>query len=86
MVSLLLRQGGAALRMLLAATVVHGLVYPLAVWGVSRLPGLQSQAEGSLLPNGRGDEAGACRIDEPSCSLPRPRPSGSALIGIDPVP
>ena len=64
MISLLLRQGGAALRMLLAATVVLGLVYPLAVWGVSRLPGLHGPAEGSVLA---GD-------------------SGSALIGIDPVP
>ena len=46
MVSLLLRQGGTALRMLLAATVVLGLVYPLAVWGVSRLPGLQRARRG----------------------------------------
>jgi len=49
MISLLLRQGGAALRMLLAATVVLGLVYPFAVWGVSRLPGLNGPAEGSVL-------------------------------------
>ena len=40
MITLLLRQSGAALRMLLVATVVLGLAYPLAVWGVSRLPGL----------------------------------------------
>jgi potassium-transporting ATPase KdpC subunit len=92
MVSLLLRQTGAALRMLLAATVVLGLVYPLAVWGVARLPGLHGPAEGSVLttpdgtPNGRGDEAGACSPAERSCPLPRPRPSGSSLIGIDPVP
>jgi K+-transporting ATPase ATPase C chain len=52
MVSLLLRQSGAALRMLLAATVVLGLVYPLAVWGVSRLPGLHFRAEGSVVPGG----------------------------------
>ncbi|MGZ8749731.1 MAG: potassium-transporting ATPase subunit C [Pseudonocardia sp.] len=64
MVSLLLRQGGTALRVLLVATVVLGLLYPLAVWGVSRLPGLNGPAEGSVLA---GD-------------------SGSALIGIDPVP
>ena len=44
----LLRQSGAALRMLLVATVVLGLVYPLAVWGVSRLPGLHGPAEGTI--------------------------------------
>jgi K+-transporting ATPase ATPase C chain len=54
MVTLLLRQSGAALRMLLAATVVLGLVYPLAVWGVSRLPGLNGPAEGSVLPGNAG--------------------------------
>ena len=50
----LLRQGGAALRMLLVATVVLGLVYPLAVWGVSRLPGLSGPAEGSIVSGGSG--------------------------------
>ena len=54
MISLLLRQGGAALRMLLAATVVLGLVYPFAVWGVSRLPGLHGPAEGSVLAGDTG--------------------------------
>jgi K+-transporting ATPase ATPase C chain len=49
MITLLLRQGGAALRMLLVATVALGLGYPLAVWGVSRLPGLHAAAEGSVL-------------------------------------
>jgi potassium-transporting ATPase KdpC subunit len=49
MIMLLLRQSGAALRMLLVATVALGLVYPLAVWGVSRLPGLHAPAEGSVL-------------------------------------
>src|SRR6187551_3714359 len=49
MITLLLRQGGAALRMLLAATVVLGLAYPLAVWGVARLPGLHGPAEGSVV-------------------------------------
>ena len=50
----LLRQTGAALRMVLVATVVLGFVYPFAVWGVSRLPGLHGPAEGSLLPEGGG--------------------------------
>jgi K+-transporting ATPase ATPase C chain len=67
MVTLLLRQSGAALRLLLVATVALGLVYPLAVWGVSRLPGLDGPAEGSVV------------------TAPDGRPSGSFLIGIDPV-
>jgi K+-transporting ATPase ATPase C chain len=48
MLTLMLRQGAAALRMLLVATVVLGLAYPLTVWGVSRLPGLHGRAEGSV--------------------------------------
>jgi potassium-transporting ATPase KdpC subunit len=62
MVTLLLRQGGAALRMLLAATVVLGLVYPLAVWGVSRLPGLNGPAEGSVVTASGGTAAGSSLI------------------------
>ena len=33
--------------LLLVATVVLGLGYPLAVWAVAHVPGLSSQAEGS---------------------------------------
>lgn len=42
-------QGGTGLRVLLAMTVLTGLIYPLAVWGVSRLPGLHANAEGSIV-------------------------------------
>ena len=62
MVTLLLRQGGTALRMLLVATVVLGLVYPLAVWGVSRLPGLHGPAEGSVVTAPDGTPAGSSLI------------------------
>lgn len=49
-----LRQGLAGLRMLLLFTVITGLLYPLAVWTVSRLPGLRDNAEGSIITaNGR---------------------------------
>jgi potassium-transporting ATPase KdpC subunit len=68
MLTFLLRQGGAALRMLLVATVFLGLVYPLAVWGIARLPGLHDPAEGSVVTAANGT------------------PTGSSLIGIDPVP
>src|SRR3954453_4331411 len=62
MINLLLRQSGAALRMLLVATVALGLVYPLAVWGVARLPGLNSRAEGSVVTAANGTAAGSALI------------------------
>ncbi len=70
----LVRQLGPALRLLLVATVVLGVVYPLAIWGVTRLPGLHSRAEGSLLPG-----VSASGVPTPGA------PGGSRLIGIDPV-
>ncbi|WP_157621270.1 potassium-transporting ATPase subunit C [Saccharothrix sp. NRRL B-16348] len=39
------KQALAGLRILLVLTVITGVLYPAAVWGVSRLPGLQSNAE-----------------------------------------
>ena len=39
MFTLILRQSGAALRVLLIATVVLGLAYPFAVWGCRGYPG-----------------------------------------------
>jgi K+-transporting ATPase ATPase C chain len=44
-----IRQHVAALRALLVLTLLTGIVYPLAVWGVSFLPGLHDKAEGSLI-------------------------------------
>jgi K+-transporting ATPase ATPase C chain len=58
----LLRQGGAALRLLLVATVALGLVYPLAVWGVARLPGLSGSAEGSVVTGPDGTPVGSSLI------------------------
>jgi K+-transporting ATPase ATPase C chain len=49
-------------RLLLVATVVLGLAYPLAVWGVSRLPGLVGPAEGSVLTAPDGTPAGSSLI------------------------
>ena len=40
-----LKQSWAGLRILLALTVLLGVLYPMAVWGVSRLPGLRANAE-----------------------------------------
>ena len=65
MLTLLLRQTGAAFRMLLVATVVLGLAYPLAVWAIARLPGVDGPAEGSLLaaPNEVGAGSSLIGID-----------------------
>jgi K+-transporting ATPase ATPase C chain len=62
MSTLLLRQAGTALRALLLATVVLGLAYPLAVWAVSRLPGLHDRAEGSVLAGPDGTPAGSALV------------------------
>ena len=85
MINLLLRQSGAALRMLLLATVALGLVYPLAVWGVARLPGLNGPAEGSVVTAADGTPAGSSLIGvDPVAPYPaadpffHARPSASA--------
>jgi potassium-transporting ATPase KdpC subunit len=49
MMSSLVRQGLAGLRILLVLTVLTGVLYPLGVWLVGRLPGLQANAEGSVV-------------------------------------
>lgn len=49
MFSTLRRQTGVGLRLLLVFTVVCGIVFPLVVWGVSRIPGLSHSAEGSTI-------------------------------------
>ena len=75
MITLLLRQSGAALRMLLVATVVLGLVYPLAVWGVARLPGLHGPAEGSVVTAPDGTPPGSSLIGiDPVAGRPGRRP------------
>jgi potassium-transporting ATPase KdpC subunit len=45
----LLRQLWAGTKLLIVLTIVTGIVYPAAVWAVSRVPGLQARAEGSVV-------------------------------------
>lgn len=45
----LVKQTLAGLRVLLALTILLGVLYPLGVWMVSRIPGLQANAEGSVV-------------------------------------
>jgi potassium-transporting ATPase KdpC subunit len=91
MANLLLRQSGAALRMLLAFTVVLGLGYPFAVWGVSRLPGLHGPAEGSVVTAADGTPRGSSLIGiDPVAADPaadpwfHTRPSASAADVLGP--
>jgi K+-transporting ATPase ATPase C chain len=45
----LLKQTAAGLRVLVALTILLGVLYPLGVWVVSRIPGLEANAEGSVI-------------------------------------
>lgn len=45
----LVKQSLAGLRILLVLTVLTGVLYPFGVWVVSRIPGLQANAEGSVV-------------------------------------
>jgi len=45
----MIKQTLAGLRVLLVFTVLLGVVYPLGIWAVSRIPGLQANAEGSMI-------------------------------------
>lgn len=48
----------AGLRVLIVLTVITGILYPLGVWAVSRIPGLQANAEGSIVSQ-NGQAAGS---------------------------
>jgi potassium-transporting ATPase KdpC subunit len=56
------RQTATGLRLLLLFTVLCGIVYPLAVWGVAHLPGLAGKAEGSIVTDAAGRPAGSSLI------------------------
>ena len=47
-----LREHAAALRLLLAFTVVFGIAYPLVITAVAQVPGLKSRADGSTIAHG----------------------------------
>ncbi len=85
------RQHWAALRALMALTVITGFAYPLLVWGVAQLPGLHANAEGSII-TAAGKPVGSKLIgqlftDKEGNPLPRyfqSRPS-SGGSGYDPT-
>jgi K+-transporting ATPase ATPase C chain len=67
----LVKQTLAGLRVLLVLTVITGVLYPAAVWGVSRLPGLHANAEAVDTTLVGVDRGGDGRF--------RTRPSAAAL-------
>jgi K+-transporting ATPase ATPase C chain len=61
---ILLKQAMAGLRVLIVLTVILGVVYPLGVWAVSRIPGLEGNAEGSVITqNGQAVGSSLIGID-----------------------
>jgi K+-transporting ATPase ATPase C chain len=58
------RQHLAAVRALLVATVLLGLVYPLAITAVAQIPGLRSRAAGSLVTAADGRVVGSSLIGQ----------------------
>jgi K+-transporting ATPase ATPase C chain len=62
MLTSIVRQSGTALRVLLVMTVVLGIVYPLGIWLVARVPGLSGPAEGSVIRAADGTAVGSSLI------------------------
>lgn len=87
----LLRQHTAALRALLVLTVIVGLAYPVFIWLVAQIPGLQDKANGSIV-EANGKPVGSSLIgqsftDSDGNALPQyfqSRPS-AAGDGYDPL-
>ncbi|MBW0131422.1 potassium-transporting ATPase subunit C [Pseudonocardia oceani] len=93
MLTTIARQSAAAVRVLLVLTLLLGLVYPLGIWLVSRLPGLSGPAEGSILRSADGTAVGSSLIGiDPVAADPaadpffHTRPSATAQdgLGLDP--
>jgi K+-transporting ATPase ATPase C chain len=60
----LFNQTLAGLRVLLVMTVLLGVVYPLGVWAIARIPGLEGNAEGSIVTrNGQAVGSSLIGID-----------------------
>ncbi len=87
-----LREHAAALRILLAFTVVFGLAYPLVITAVAQVPGLKARADGSTISR-NGKVAGSKLIgqnftDAKGNALPQyfqSRPSAAGATGYDPT-
>ena len=87
-----LREHGAALRLLIAFTVIFGVLYPLAITAVAQVPGLKSRADGSTIArNGKvvgSTLLGQNFLDAKGNPLPQyfqSRPSAAGATGYDPT-
>jgi K+-transporting ATPase ATPase C chain len=56
------RQALTGLRVLVVLTVLTGILYPLGIWAVTRLPGLSGPAEGSVVASADGRFSGSSLI------------------------
>ena len=90
MLTMLWRQTAVGLRLLIAFTIICGIVYPLVVYGVAHIPGLAGKAEGSIVTNSAGTPAGSSLIGiDPVPANPaadpyfhtRPSASASDVLG-----
>lgn len=59
-----LTQHLAALRAVLAFTVLTGIIYPLAVLAIAQIPGLNDKADGSLVYDADGNVIGSSLIGQ----------------------
>ncbi|MHA6783588.1 potassium-transporting ATPase subunit C [Pseudonocardia saturnea] len=93
MLTTIVRQSGAALRVLLVMTLLLGIVYPLGIWLVARVPGLSGPAEGSIIRSADGTAVGSSVIGiDPVAASPdadpyfHTRPSATAQdeLGLGP--
>src|SRR4051812_22739453 len=62
MLSLLTRQTAAGLRILVAFTLLCGVLYPAAVWAIAQIPGLARLADGSAITAADGTVIGSSLI------------------------
>ncbi len=62
MLTSIVRQSGAALRVLLVMTVLLGIAYPLGIWAIARIPGPSGPAEGSIITSADGTAVGSSLI------------------------
>jgi potassium-transporting ATPase KdpC subunit len=62
MLTTLWRQTATGLRVLIAFTILCGIIYPLAVYGIGHIPGLAANAEGSIIHSANGTPVGSSLI------------------------
>ncbi|MFC4945355.1 potassium-transporting ATPase subunit C [Pseudonocardia sp. GCM10023141] len=62
MITTMWRQTATGLRMIVAFTILLGVLYPLATFAVAHIPGLAASAEGSVITDASGTAVGSSLI------------------------